>query len=498
MTIALAALCVLAAAVADAAVPVPPPRLALGVAHFEGSAREGAVNLSDPLAAALARRGVDRVVAPDGLGAPRLADPRPRIVRALAADAKVDALVLGRLSQRAERTRFDVDVVRGADATRIARFVAEVGPEQPLDAVVDALADRIVAALRAAPEVPRPAPATAPGRGPAPMTVQAPPPVAAAPAPARSEPAAAAAPGGAFGPWQSDSDQPVRIKADELEASERDGERLVVFRSGVEVTQGDLSLSADHLEALYPEGAKSPQHLVAEGHVRVRRGERAARCQRAVYDRPSDRIVCTGHARLEDAGDSVQGDVVVFDLAANRVSVSGATELELQPEPEASSAAAPPPAGGVDEADGFGAFELGGDGPVRIRARELQASERDGRREVWFEGDVEVTQADVTLRSLRLDVVYPEGQSQPERLVATGEVVMQQGEREAHCLKAIYHHRERRIDCMGEAMLRDGDDQVFGELIEFDLEHETVVVSGGTRLRMTPGEDGAFVPKVIQ
>ena len=70
--------------------------------------------------------------------------------------------------------------------------------------------------------------------------------------------------------------------------------------------------------------------------------------------------------------------------------------------------------------------------------------------------------------------------------MATGEVSLTQGEREARCNRAVYHREARRVECSGQAELKDGDDRVHGETIAFDLDAETVVVTGSTRLFFRP------------
>jgi len=64
-------------------------------------------------------------------------------------------------------------------------------------------------------------------------------------------------------------------------------------------------------------------------------------------------------------------------------------------------------------------------------------------------------------------------------------VVVQQG-REARCDEAVYLRAERRLECAGNASLRDGDDQVSGRAIAFDLAAEKLMVTGETRLVLAP------------
>jgi lipopolysaccharide transport protein LptA len=152
-----------------------------------------------------------------------------------------------------------------------------------------------------------------------------------------------------------------------------------------------------------------------------------------------------------------------------------------------------------EQAEGGGPFSLGAfdrNAPVVIRSEELEATERAGRRVLEFRRNVEVQQGSLLLRAERLSAVYPPDSKQPSQLEAEGGVVVTEGRREARCDRAVYDRLAQRLDCLGHASLRDGDDRVAGDSIRFDLGRRSVRVEGGTELWFEPpdaksGEDGA-------
>lgn len=312
-------------------------------------------------------------------------------------------------------------------------------------------------------------------------------PAPAAPTAATAEPAAAPADEGAASPpslsvfelSQIDRETPVSIEAETLEATDDDGDRTLTFRKDVRVRQGDLVLRTGLLEAVYPAGAKQPSRLHARDGVLVRQGDREARCDRADYDGDTRKIICTGDAVLKAGGDELRGARIVFDLAERRVSVEGGTQVAVAPRGQ----------GGGRVPTGLEG--LAQDGAITIEANQLDVWETPEGRRVVFDGSVRVAQEDLGLSARQIEALYPPGADQPTRVVARGDVVVTQGDREARCDEAEYRREERHLLCRGSAWLRRGDDRVQGEQIDFDLAEERVMVSGGATLQYAPVPPGA-------
>jgi lipopolysaccharide export system protein LptA len=127
------------------------------------------------------------------------------------------------------------------------------------------------------------------------------------------------------------------------------------------------------------------------------------------------------------------------------------------------------------------------DAPIQISAAQLEAFEEQGRKRLVFTGSVRASQGDLTLGADRLEAFYPPDSSQPDRLVAVGDVEVVQGDRSAHCDSATYRRAEDVVVCSGEdAVLTQGDDRVQGREIVFQLDSEVLTVKGGARVRIQP------------
>ena len=139
---------------------------------------------------------------------------------------------------------------------------------------------------------------------------------------------------------------------------------------------------------------------------------------------------------------------------------------------------------------GFGGSVFNSDAPIEIKADEAEIINREAGRELLFQHNVLVRQANITLRSDRLEATYTRGASEPERLVAQGHVFVDQGERQAKCDRAIYLRAEQQLTCRGHAELVQGCDIVRGESIQFDLADDRARVEGAASIVIRPESEG--------
>jgi len=149
-------------------------------------------------------------------------------------------------------------------------------------------------------------------------------------APPEAAPDVAAAPPKALFDLGWDAGKPLSIHSDELEYVQGKGQRRLLFRNNVSVEQDGMTISSARLEAFYPPNGSQPDRLVAEGDVRLAKGERSARCARAVYERAREVLTCEGGAELQQGESRLSGDVIEIDLGADRVRVRGAASVTLE------------------------------------------------------------------------------------------------------------------------------------------------------------------------
>lgn len=300
-----------------------PDGVRLAIAAFERVAPPGG-NVPDfatLLADRIATRGVAHVVGPGEIGGTPTAEPDSATIKEWAKRVQVAAVVVGRTTRIGSQVSVDVRLRSGATGAVVGTYVTEVRHSDQLQAAVDRLASQLIDGTSALMAANSTAPVSASRSG---------------ARSGRSKKPKAQNNASPFGLASSlDSNQPLNIKSDQLEAVQKDGRRRLVFTDNVQVVQGDLTIRADRLEALYPEGSSQPSELIADGRVRLYQGGNEAHCDHLIYRRAKDQLVCRGNAELRDGPDRVRGREIHFDLATEKVTVIGGASVVIQPKKDA-------------------------------------------------------------------------------------------------------------------------------------------------------------------
>jgi lipopolysaccharide export system protein LptA len=118
------------------------------------------------------------------------------------------------------------------------------------------------------------------------------------------------------------SNQPVNYAANRIELQDR--QNRVVLSGNVEITQGDLRLTADRTIVSYTRnGGLEIQRIDATGGVTVNRGNQTARGATGVYDFNERVIVLSGGVSLRRDGDTLNGGRLTYDLDSGLATVDG-------------------------------------------------------------------------------------------------------------------------------------------------------------------------------
>lgn len=132
---------------------------------------------------------------------------------------------------------------------------------------------------------------------------------------------------------------PIKITAERADLERRE---LALYRGNVKLTSAELELSGDRLELRQP--VKGQFHAVLTGKpARLKHkgvadaAPVAASAGRIVYDTRTALVEMSGGARLERGSDTVSSGSISYNLAARRISATGADggQVEIVIEPPA-------------------------------------------------------------------------------------------------------------------------------------------------------------------
>jgi outer membrane protein assembly factor BamD len=108
-----------------------------------------------------------------------------------------------------------------------------------------------------------------------------------------------------------------------------------------------------------------------------------------------------------------------------------------------------------------------------------------------FRGNVVARQKDIVIYADSIEAVMIGEGKGIERVIATGNVRIQQGPRVASCRKAVFYNADHKIVLTGDPKVQEGEDLVSGDEIIFNLAQNRVEVKGGTggrgKAKIRPG-----------
>jgi len=120
---------------------------------------------------------------------------------------------------------------------------------------------------------------------------------------------------------------PVEIRSDTLKVHQK--KHTAVFTGNVRAVQGELRIRCRELTVRYSgEGARAStttgdiEQMLFTGDVHIHQADRRGHCERADYQRPAGRIVCTGDPWVIEGDNRIAGDRIVYLLDADEVRVT--------------------------------------------------------------------------------------------------------------------------------------------------------------------------------
>lgn len=134
-----------------------------------------------------------------------------------------------------------------------------------------------------------------------------------------------------FGGMRQDTSLPVSVESDELSVDQGTGQ--AIFSGAVNVTQGDMSLTANTVEVVYAtdDGPGAIEKLIARGAVTLVGGGEAAEAEMAEYTIESGQVILTGNVILTQGQNAISAERMVIDLTSGAATMDGRVRTIFQP-----------------------------------------------------------------------------------------------------------------------------------------------------------------------
>jgi lipopolysaccharide export system protein LptA len=100
-----------------------------------------------------------------------------------------------------------------------------------------------------------------------------------------------------------------------------------------------------------------------------------------------------------------------------------------------------------------------------------------------FRGSVIARQRDIAIYADSIEAIMVNEGKGIERVIASGNVKVQQGPRVANCQRAVFHNHEQKVLLTGDPKVWEGENMISGEEIVFDIAQNLVEVKGGLNRR---------------
>jgi lipopolysaccharide export system protein LptA len=126
--------------------------------------------------------------------------------------------------------------------------------------------------------------------------------------------------------------------------------------------------------------------------------------------------------------------------------------------------------------------------PIDIVSDTVEANQKENT--VTFKGNVVAKQEDTTLHANTLVIRYEAETKRLKEITAIGNVKIVQLDRRATGQKAIFQQEENKVVLDGDAVVREGENEIRGERVIFYVNEERSIVEGGkgsrVNTRITP------------
>ncbi|MEC9292568.1 MAG: lipopolysaccharide transport periplasmic protein LptA [Pseudomonadota bacterium] len=113
----------------------------------------------------------------------------------------------------------------------------------------------------------------------------------------------------------------INIEADKLHVSQT--YKVANFTGNVKISQGRITIGADHIKAHFDGDENDFRSIVAEGNVTILYDETTASGKKAIYNPTSSVITLTGDVVLLQGQNALKGSALSYNLETGDINLKG-------------------------------------------------------------------------------------------------------------------------------------------------------------------------------
>ena len=132
-----------------------------------------------------------------------------------------------------------------------------------------------------------------------------------------------------FGSIASDRNKPIQFTSDSLIFNQKDN--IAELFDEVEIIQGKLILSAEHVKVIYSKTDNKLEKIFAEVNVVFKSGEDIAKAENAIYSFSEDSISLSGNAQLFQGSNSILADQILINTKTGLTQMLGGVKTIISP-----------------------------------------------------------------------------------------------------------------------------------------------------------------------
>lgn len=253
-----------------------------------------------------------------------------------------------------------------------------------------------------------------------------------------------------------DNRGPVAIESDEARFDKKAG--IVLYSGHVVIKHGKMRITSERLKGFLDKQQKEIDYLIAEGDVKVVKGDRTVEAKKAIFYRGpanKERLELEGDTVIYMQNKSISADKMTYYLASDRFEAEGRVRAVFDRQTTENAPSEPTKA-------------------VVITSEEVDYDTK--ANSARFLRNVKVNYSDMVLSAQKLQVFLEKELNKIEKIVAQDHVKILQKDKEITSDQCVFYDKEKKIVLTGNPVSRQGENVLSGQEMVYYLDSETVEI----------------------